>query len=73
MGKITGFLEFKRKKATRRPISERLAHWNEFEEELSGYVNAKGSVQFPLDKPMPWGLITRIVKARVKANLAKVK
>ena len=45
----------------------------EFEEELSVYVNAKGSVQFPLDKPMPWGLITRIVKARVKANLAKAK
>ena len=45
----------------------------EFNEELSAYVNAKGSVQFPLDRPMPWGLITRITKARVKANLAKAK
>jgi glutamate synthase (NADPH/NADH) small chain len=35
MGKITGFLEFKRKKATRKPVSERLTHWNEFEDDLS--------------------------------------
>jgi glutamate synthase (NADPH) small chain len=35
MGKITGFLEFKRKKPTRRPVAERLTHWNEFEENLS--------------------------------------
>jgi glutamate synthase (NADPH/NADH) small chain len=35
MGKITGFLEFKRKKAARKPVSERLTHWNEFEEDLS--------------------------------------
>jgi glutamate synthase (NADPH/NADH) small chain len=35
MGKITGFLEYKRKKPTRLPISERLTHWNEFEEDLS--------------------------------------
>jgi glutamate synthase (NADPH/NADH) small chain len=35
MGKITGFLEFKRKKPTRKPISERLTHWNEFEDDLS--------------------------------------
>jgi glutamate synthase (NADPH) small chain len=35
MGKITGFLEFKRKKPGRRPVAERLTHWNEFEENLS--------------------------------------
>ena len=35
MGKITGFLEFKRKKATRLPVKERLSHWNEFEEDLT--------------------------------------
>src|SRR5262252_3754568 len=35
MGKITGFLEFKRKKAPRRPVAERLTHWNEFEDNLS--------------------------------------
>ncbi|HEX7477754.1 MAG TPA: glutamate synthase subunit beta [Polyangiales bacterium] len=35
MGKITGFLEFKRKKAGSRPVAERLSHWKEFEEPLS--------------------------------------
>ncbi len=38
----------------------------EFEDALSSYKSAKGSVQFPLDKPMPLGLITKIVKFRVK-------
>lgn len=44
-----------------------------FKKELAGYVQAKGSVQFPLDKPLPLKLITRIVKFRVKENLAKAK
>jgi glutamate synthase (NADPH/NADH) small chain len=35
MGKITGFLEFKRKKAPREPVADRLKHWNEFEMGLS--------------------------------------
>jgi uncharacterized protein YdhG (YjbR/CyaY superfamily) len=43
----------------------------EFKEALSVYKNAKGSVQFPLDSPMPYALIKRIVKFRVKENLAK--
>ena len=42
-----------------------------FKEELSIYKSAKGSVQFPIDKPLPLSLITRIVKFRVKENLAK--
>src|SRR5215472_3662237 len=37
-----------------------------FKEQLSVYKGAKGSVQFPLDKPMPLALITDIVKFRVK-------
>jgi uncharacterized protein YdhG (YjbR/CyaY superfamily) len=44
-----------------------------FKKELSGYAQAKGSVQFPLDQPLPLKLITRIVKFRVKENLAKAK
>jgi uncharacterized protein YdhG (YjbR/CyaY superfamily) len=40
-----------------------------FKRELSAYEAAKGSVQFPLDEPMPLDLITRIVKFRVKQNL----
>lgn len=41
-----------------------------YKKELSIYVGAKGSVQFPSDKPIPYGLISKIVKFRVKENLA---
>jgi uncharacterized protein YdhG (YjbR/CyaY superfamily) len=44
-----------------------------FKDELSAYVCGKGSVQFPLDKPMPLDLIRRIVEFRVKENLAKAE
>jgi len=44
-----------------------------FEKELSVYKTGKGSVQFPLDEPMPLHLITQIVKFRVQKNLAKAK
>ncbi|GGH71438.1 uncharacterized protein YdhG (YjbR/CyaY superfamily) [Filimonas zeae] len=37
-----------------------------FEEELAHYVTGKGSVQFPLDKPMPLNLITRMVNYRIE-------
>ncbi|HKW64490.1 MAG TPA: DUF1801 domain-containing protein [Candidatus Acidoferrum sp.] len=42
-----------------------------FKEELSAYKGAKGSVQFPFDKPLPLGLISRMVKFRVRENLRK--
>lgn len=42
-----------------------------FERELSKYKWAKGSVQFPLDREIPYDLISRIVAFRVKENLAK--
>lgn len=41
----------------------------EFKEELAAYKGAKGSVQFPLDQPVPFDLIDRIVRFRVKDNL----
>jgi uncharacterized protein YdhG (YjbR/CyaY superfamily) len=44
-----------------------------FKKELSVYEGAKGSVKFPLDKPMPLDLISKIVMFRVKENLAKAK
>jgi uncharacterized protein YdhG (YjbR/CyaY superfamily) len=44
-----------------------------FKKELSAYKGAKGSVQFPLDKPIPYRLIARMVKFRVKENLEKAK
>lgn len=43
----------------------------EFEDELSAYKQGKGSVQFPLSKPLPLDLISRIVAFRVKENLKK--
>ena len=44
---------------------------NAFKKELSVYKGAKGSVQFPLDKAIPFSLISKIVKFRVKENEAK--
>jgi uncharacterized protein YdhG (YjbR/CyaY superfamily) len=44
-----------------------------FKDELSVYVQGKGSVQFPLDKPMPFDLIRRIVAFRVEENLAQAQ
>lgn len=42
-----------------------------FKDELSPYESAKGSVQFPIDKPMPLSLIEKMVKFRVKEARAK--
>lgn len=44
-----------------------------FKDELSHYKTGKGSVQFPLDQPLPIDLIRRIVDFRVKENLANRK
>ena len=42
-----------------------------FQSRLARYKTSKGTVQFPLDKPMPYDLIARIVQFRVKENLEK--
>jgi uncharacterized protein YdhG (YjbR/CyaY superfamily) len=39
-----------------------------FRKELSTYKGGKGTIQFPLDKPLPLGLISRIVKFKVKES-----
>ena len=44
-----------------------------FKNEFSEFKHSKGAVQFPLDKPLPVDLITRIVRFRVKENLNRVK
>ena len=44
-----------------------------FKKELSVYDGAKGSVQFPIDEPMPLKLISRIVKFRAAENIKKAK
>lgn len=41
-----------------------------FHDELSAYQGAKGSVQFPLDQPLPLDLVQRIVRFRVEEDLA---
>ena len=44
-----------------------------FQKELSVYKGAKGSVRFPLDEPIPFDLISKIVKFRVKENLERAE
>ena len=44
-----------------------------FQKELSVYDGAKGSVQFPIDEPMPLKLISRIVKFRAAENSKKAR
>ncbi len=41
-----------------------------FRRELSAYESSKGTVRFPLDKPIPLALVSKIVRFRVKENLA---
>ncbi|HXG67013.1 MAG TPA: DUF1801 domain-containing protein [Blastocatellia bacterium] len=42
-----------------------------FKKELSRYECGKGTARFPLDKPIPYALISRIVKFRVKENMER--
>ena len=44
-----------------------------FKEDLSPYKQGKGSVQFPLDQPIPYDLIARITAFRARENLEKSK
>jgi uncharacterized protein YdhG (YjbR/CyaY superfamily) len=42
-----------------------------FKDKLAGYKTSKGTIQFPLDEPLPLGLIAEIVRFRVKENQSK--
>ena len=44
-----------------------------FKEELEDYKCSKGTIQFPLNKPLPLALITKIVKYRLNENLMRAK
>lgn len=44
-----------------------------FKDEFSDYKWSKGAVQFPLDKPLPLDLITRITKFKAERDLEKTK
>lgn len=52
-------------------LNGNLVHFAAFKDELSRYESAKGSIQFPIDTPMPLGLIAKTVKFRVKEVRAK--
>jgi uncharacterized protein YdhG (YjbR/CyaY superfamily) len=43
------------------------------EAELAKYAGPKGNLKFPLDEPTPYALVARIVKSRVRQNLAKAR
>jgi uncharacterized protein YdhG (YjbR/CyaY superfamily) len=45
----------------------------EFAEVLKQYKTSKGTIQFPVDKPLPKALVTRIVKSRVTLNEVKAR
>ena len=53
------------------PMDHSLAE--EFAEELKKYKVSKGTIQFPVDEPLPKTLVTRIVKARVTLNEVKAR
>lgn len=44
-----------------------------FKMELKGYVTSKGAIQFPIDQPIPFNTIKKIVEFRVAENLGKAK
>lgn len=44
-----------------------------FKKELTAYVTSKGAIQFPLDKPIPFDLVERIVSFRVAENSIKAE
>ena len=52
------------------PTSSGIAN---FKKELSSYKSSRGSVQFPLDQPLPLELISEIVRFRVAENLEREK
>jgi uncharacterized protein YdhG (YjbR/CyaY superfamily) len=53
------------------PVSNAMK--KELKKELEPYEVSKGTVKFPLDKPVPYALIRKMVKLRIKENSAKVK
>ncbi len=66
-GRLVWFGGFK-KHVSFFPMTTGIDH---FQEELAGYKQSKGTVQFPLDQPVPYELIGRIVRFRVVENLKK--
>jgi len=43
------------------------------EKALAPYAGPKGNLRLPLDRPIPYGLIARLVRLRLRQNLAKAR
>ncbi|MDR1600941.1 MAG: DUF1801 domain-containing protein [Tannerella sp.] len=44
---------------------------NAFEKELIPYRSGKGTLRFPFNKPIPWGILKKVIRYRVEENLKK--
>jgi uncharacterized protein YdhG (YjbR/CyaY superfamily) len=44
-----------------------------YKKELAPYIKGKGTIQFPLENPIPYDLVKKVVESRVKENMAKGK
>ncbi len=53
------------------PMSGRLVE--DFADELKAYKTSKGTIQFPVDKPLPAALVKKLVKAKLALNELKAK
>ncbi len=67
-GTLVGYAAFKNH-CSFFPMSAALI--DQFEGDLKGYRTSKGTLQFPLDKPLPASLLKKMVKARVADNERK--
>jgi len=67
-GSLVAFAAFK-KHCSLFPMS--MAVIAEFKNELKGFHTLKGTIQFPLDKPLPAALLKKMVKARIRQNEAR--
>lgn len=67
-GMLVGFAAFK-KHCSFFPWNSHTV--SDFAEELKKYTTSAGTIQFTLDKPLPATLVKKIVKARLKENIAK--
>jgi uncharacterized protein YdhG (YjbR/CyaY superfamily) len=67
-GGLVGYAAFK-EHCSFFPMSGSLV--GEFAEELKGYKTSKGTIQFPIDKPLPAALVKKMVKTRIAQNDAR--